>query len=161
MLLLRQLYEVERNLAADASPQQRGAERRRASQPVIAQIETSVTEDLARHLPKTAMAEALAYTRSQWPKLIRYVDHGDARIDNNLTEQAIRPTKLGVKNWLFIGHPSAGGRAAIIYTILECCRRHHVEPLAYLTDVLRRLPAMTNHQAADAGLTPRDWLPLS
>lgn len=159
VLLIRQLYEVERTLAADASPEHRVAERQRRSLPVLAQIETSVTEDLARHLPKTAMAEALAYTRSQWPKLIRYVDYGDARIDNNLTEQAIRPTKLGAKNWLFIGHPSAGGRAAIIYTILECCRRHHVEPLAYLTDVLRRLPAMTNHQASEAKLTPRDWHP--
>lgn len=66
-----------------------------------------------------------------------------------------------MKNWLFIEHPSAGGRAAIIYTILECCCRHHVEPLAYLTDVRRQLPAMTSHQAADAGLMPRNWQPLS
>ena len=54
--------------------------------PVLAQIETSVTEDLARYLPNTAMAEALAYPRSQLPKLIRYADYSDARIDNNLTE---------------------------------------------------------------------------
>jgi len=161
VLLIRQLYEVERDLAADATPAQRVAERRTRSAPVLTQIESSISEDLARHTPKTAMAEALAYARSQWSKLIRFVEHGDVRLDNNLTEQAIRPTKLGMKNWLFIGHPDAGDRAAIIYTILECCRRHRVEPLAYLTDVLRRLPAMTNHQAAAANLSPRDWKPAA
>jgi hypothetical protein len=113
------------------------------------------------HLPKTAMASAISYCRSQWPKLTTYVDHGQTRIDNNLTEQAIRPTKIGAKNWLFIGHPDAGQRAAIIYTILECCRRHQVEPLAYLNDLLRRLPGMTNHEVAAAKLTPRDWKPAA
>lgn len=86
------------------------------------------------------MADAISYAKKQWSKLIAYVDFGTARIDNNLTEQAIRPTKLGMKNWLFIGHPDAGQRTAMIYTILECCRRHKVEPLAYLNDVLTRLP---------------------
>jgi hypothetical protein len=79
------------------------------------------------------------------------------RIDNNLTEQSIRPCKLGAKNWLFIGHPDAGHRSAIIYTILESCRRHGVEPMAYLTDVLRRLPSMTNHDLERAPLTPAEW----
>ena len=69
------------------------------------------------------MAAAIGYCRSQWRKLTAYVEHGQTRIDNNLTEQAIRPTKLGAKNWLFIGHPDAGHHAAIIYTILECCRQ--------------------------------------
>jgi len=118
-------------------------------------------EDASEHLPKTAMAEAIGYTLGQWPKLTAYVEHGQARIDNNLTEQAIRPTKLGAKNWLFIGHPDAGHRAAIIYTLLECCRRHQVEPLAYLNDVLRRLPGMTNHEVENAKLTPREWKPTA
>ena len=38
--------------------------------------------------------------------------------DNNLVENAIRPSALGKKNWLFIGHPDAGQRSAIIYTLL-------------------------------------------
>ena len=34
--------------------------------------------------------------------------YGRIRIDNNPVERGIRPTKLGMRNWLFIGHPSAG-----------------------------------------------------
>jgi transposase len=44
-------------------------------------------------------------------------------IDNNLVENRIRPTKLGAKNWLFIGCAKAGQKAAILYTIVENCRR--------------------------------------
>jgi len=39
-------------------------------------------------------------------------------IDNNLIENAIRPSALGKKNWLFIGHPEAGQRSAILYSLL-------------------------------------------
>jgi hypothetical protein len=45
------------------------------------------------------------------------------------------------KNWLFIGHPEAGQRSAIIYSIVGSCQRHGLDPFAYLKDVLTRLPA--------------------
>ena len=71
-------------------------------------------------------------------------------------ENAIRPTALGKKNWMFIGHPEAGERSAIIYTLLENCKRQGINPREYLHDVLSRLPAMTNWQTAS--LTPANWL---
>jgi hypothetical protein len=61
-------------------------------------------------------------------------------------ENAIRPTAIGKKNWLFIGDADAGQRGAIIYTVIENCRRRSFDPFAYLRDVLTRLPNMTNHQ---------------
>lgn len=155
LILIRELYAIEAELPE--SPEQVVRLRRAKSAPVLARIKAALDQDVDRHLAKSAMAQAVGYTRNQWDKLNTYVDHGQTRIDNNLTEQAIRPTKLGAKNWLFIGHPEAGKRSAMIYTILECCRRHRVEPLAYLNDVLRRLPGMTNHQAQAARLTPSEW----
>ena len=44
---------------------------------------------------------------------------------------------------------------AILYTIIESCRRRGVEPFAYLKDVLTRLPQMTNKQVAQ--LLPSVW----
>ena len=67
----------------------------------------------------------------------------------------IRPTAIGKKNWLFIGAGEAGERSAIIYTIIECCRRRGLDPFAYLRDVFTRLPSMTNWQVKD--LTPEAW----
>lgn len=56
-------------------------------------------------------------------------------ICNNLVENAIRPTKLDAKNWLFIGNEMSGQKCAILYTIVENCRRLGINPKEYLTDV--------------------------
>jgi hypothetical protein len=50
------------------------------------------------------------------------------------------------KNWLFVGEADAGQRSAIIYTVIETCRRRGLNPYQYLREVLSRLPNMTNHQ---------------
>ncbi len=76
-------------------------------------------------------------------------------IDNNLVENAIRPTALGQKNWLFIGDADVGEHGAIIYTLIESCRRRGIDPYAYLKDVLTRLPKLTNHQVPE--VTPAAW----
>jgi hypothetical protein len=70
------------------------------------------------------------------------VEDGRLEIDNNLVEKAIRPSAAGKKNWLFIGHPEAGWRSAVIYSVVGSCRRRGIEPWAYVRDVLRRLPSL-------------------
>ena len=75
-----------------------------------------------------------------------YLSDGRVELDNNLVENAIRPTALGKKNWLFIGEANAGDRSAILYTVIESCRRRGIEPYAYLREILTRLPHMTNRQ---------------
>jgi transposase len=59
------------------------------------------------------------------------------------------------KNWLFFGDAEAGERSAIIYSIIESCRRHGIEAYTYLRDVLTRLPSMTNRQIKD--VVPKAW----
>ena len=106
-------------------------------------------------LPQSLLGQAIAYALGQWPTLTVYLEDGRVEIDNNLVENAIRPTALGKKNWLFIGADTAGDRSAILYTIIESCRRRGLDPYAYLKDVLTRLPAMTNHQVPE--ITPANW----
>lgn len=87
-----------------------------------------------------------------------HLRYGQTRLDTNLVENSIRPTKLGAKNWLFIGHPDAGERSAIIYSIVVSCRRRGIDPFAYLRDVLTRLPAMSSEDELQP-LTPANWQP--
>ena len=97
-----------------------------------------------------------------WTKLCRYLYYADAEIDNNAAERAVRPTKIGMKNWLFVGHPVAGQRAAILYTIIQNCKNYDVDPQAYLEDVLNRLPNMkANDSEAIRALQPKFWSPKS
>ena len=90
-----------------------------------------------------------------WPTLEVYLVDGRVEIDNNLVENAIRPTAIGKKNWLFVGEADAGERSAIVYTVIECCRRRGLNPFAYLRDVLTRLPNMTTRQIPE--VTPAAW----
>ena len=101
------------------------------------------------------MGKAIDYALNQWPSLLVFLEDGRLEIDNHLIENAIRPTAIGKKNWLFIGEAQAGARSAIIYTIIECCRRRGLDPFAYLREVFTRLPSMTNWQVKD--LTPEAW----
>jgi len=68
----------------------------------------------------------------------------DVRLEiaNNLTENAIRPSAVGKKNWLVIGHPQAGWRSAVIYSLIVSCRRRWIDLGEYVRDVLDRLPGM-------------------
>jgi len=101
------------------------------------------------------MGKAIHYALDQWESLEVYLQDPLIEIDNNLVENAIRPTALGKKNWLFFGDANAGERSAVIYSIIESCRRHGVEPYIYLRDVLTRLPSMTNRQIKD--VVPKAW----
>jgi hypothetical protein len=76
-------------------------------------------------------------------------------MDNNLTENAIRPTAVGKKNWLFIGDARAGNISATHHTILGNARRLGIDPEAYLTDLLTRLPTMKQKDLVHH--TPATW----
>ena len=149
------LYRIERHLRG-LGPRLRQAVRSAQSGMLLARIEKMLKLKLSQHRPTSAMGSAIAYTLSLWPQLIRFRDDGRLEIDNNLVENAIRPTALGKKNWMFIGHPEAGDRSAILYTLLENCKRQGINPREYLHDVLSRLPSMTNQQTQS--LTPANWL---
>lgn len=111
-----------------------------------------------RSLPKSEIGKAASYTLAQWPSIEALLNTGIAELDNNLIENAIRPSAIGKKNWLFIGSPDAGGRSAIIYSIVVTCQRYGVDPHAYLRDVLSRLPSMSNQDNITA-LMPQNWQP--
>jgi hypothetical protein len=47
-----------------------------------------------RYLPQSAMGKATRYTLEIWDQLLGYLEDGRIEIDNNLVENAIRPTAL-------------------------------------------------------------------
>ena len=156
LLQIANLYQIERALREErAGPALRAAVRAAQSAPIVRRIRAALVRLRPRHLPQSAPGRAIAYTLDQWPALERFLRDGRIEIDNNTVENAIRPTALGKKNWLFIGAAEVGQRGAILYTLVESCRRRGIDPSAYLRDVLTRLPAMLNTEIAS--LTPEAW----
>jgi hypothetical protein len=155
---IQQLYQVESVLREQwAGPRLRAAVRAHQSRPIVERLQRVLLKLKAagRHLPQSPLAGAIDYTLSLWGTLSVYLADGRVEIDNNLVENAIRPTAIGKKNWLFVGAAEAGERSAIIYTVIESCRRRGLDPYAYLKDVLTRLPRMTNRQIPE--VTPEAW----
>lgn len=156
--LLQNLYRSEERLRKTrAGPELRAVVRANESRPVLQRLHWLLRhwKKHSRILPKSLLGQAIDYALGQWPALLPWLANGRLEIDNNLVENAIRPTALGKKNWLFFGHAQAGERSAIIYTLIESCRRRGLDPFRYLRDVLTRLPAATTSQIKD--LTPAAW----
>ena len=150
------LYGWEEQLRQSrAGPGEREALRASHSRMVMQRLRRALDKLAPGYLPKSPMGQAISYALNQWPALERFLEHGEVEIDNNLVENAIRPTAIGKKNWLFFGSDEAGRRNAVVYTLIQNCRMHGVEPHAYLKDVLERLPGATNQDVDQ--LTPLNW----
>jgi transposase len=155
---IAQLYGIEKQLRQSrAGPRLREALRQSQSQWIVQRLQRALITFKAsgQHLPKSLFGGAIEYALGQWPNLTGWLADGRLEIDNNLVENAIRPTAVGKKNWLFIGAKEAGRHAAVIFSIITSCRNRGIDPHAYLRDVLDRLPSMTNHQIP--GITPAAW----
>jgi hypothetical protein len=150
------LYMVEKELREKhAGPQLRAAIRTCQSRPILARLRRAMELARGRTLPQGLLGQAIDYALKRWEALTRFVDDGLLEVDNNLVENAIRPSALGKKNWLFIGHPTAGERSAVIYTLLGSCRRHGLNPFDYLKDLFTRLPSAKITEIGQ--FTPSRW----
>ena len=155
---IRQLYRIE-DETRDLSHPERKAVRRQKAPALWRAMKRRALELKAnpRFLPQSSLGKAVNYFLKEYTAAVGYLRDGQFQIDNNLVENDVRPSVVGRKRWLFIGHPDAGWRSAVIYTIIQSCRRRGINPQEYLTDVLARLPAMKNHQIKD--VLPSRWRP--
>jgi transposase len=159
---IKLLYDVEKD-AADLPPAERARIRQERSAPILVQFRAWLLGLQAASgggvLPKSPMGEAITYAFNQWTALCVYLLDGELNIDNNLSENALRRIAVGRKNWLFCGSDNGGRTAAILFGLIASCQRHHVEPFAYLRDVLTRIASHPHNRLAE--LLPGCWKPLA
>src|SRR5262245_16176720 len=134
-----ELFAIEREING-LSPQQRLEVRRERSKPLIDDLESWMRREGRKLSSKTALAEAMDYSLKRWTALTRFLDDGRICVSNNAAERAVRGIAVGRRNWTFAGSDSGGRRAAAIYTLIETCKLNDVDPQAWLTDILARLP---------------------
>lgn len=149
------LYAIEHDAEALTSEARR-AMRQEKSVPILNEMHFWLNEQLRSLRPKSAITGAVRYSLKNWDALCRFTTNGEIAIDNNRSERALRAQAVGRKNWLFVGNDNGGRTAAVLYSLVASAKRHHLDPEAYLTDVLRRLPAIANLLAL-RGLLPDRW----
>jgi transposase len=153
------LYDVERMADAEnMSYDQRAELRSRLSYPLMCAFEKWIVREYSHVLPKGRIGKALRYTYNIYHRLSRYHLDGRYRIDNNLGENAIRPVALGRKNYLFCGNHSAAEDAAVIYSLLGCCKLQEVNFRDWLVYVLDNIHSYDEDYSKDlAELLPGEW----
>ena len=158
--LIGRLYQLEAEWDQAEVGVSRAALRQEHFARPLARLHRLVSALQARVLPRTGLGQACTYLLGHWAPLTAHLRHSHTRLDTNSVENAIRPSKLGAKNWLFVGHPDTGDRAAVIYSLIVSAQRRGLDPHAYLKDVLTRLPAMTSKDDLTP-LLPNHWQPAS
>lgn len=91
---IQRLYRIERQIKP-LSVEEKYATRQAEAKPIIDKLQRWLEKHLSSSPPSMAIGKALYYLHNQWPRLIRYLEHGAYSVDNNLTENAIRP----ICNW--------------------------------------------------------------
>jgi transposase len=139
--LINELYQIEKT-ARDQNLNfvERKELRQKEAPPILEKIHDALTK--ANAPPKSSLGKAITYALNQWPHLKKYVDHGEAEIDNNLIENQIRPFALGRRNWLFLGNERAANTAAFFCSILQTCRINNIDARKYLIYVLSQVGNM-------------------
>jgi transposase len=151
----KKLYEIEakvRDLGDDERLRIRQAESKRVWDELCAWCDT-----YQRHEPPSSkLGEAIRYNKNHRIALGRFLENGAIPIDNGIVERLHVRAALTRKNYLFAGSDAGGERAAIVYTMLACCRLAEVNPVEYLADVLPRLARRV--RLSDIGdLMPARW----
>ncbi|CAN5210890.1 IS66 family transposase [soil metagenome] len=150
------LYETERTAKElELSPEDTRIMREQEAVPVLASFKTWLQQEQLAAPAKSSFGKAIFYCLNNWEALTQYVTDGRLSIDNNHSEREMKYIAMGRKAWLFFGSDQGGKNHATILSILSTCRRHNVEPWAYLTDIIQRLAENPNENLED--LLPYNW----
>lgn len=133
------LFAIEREIK-DMTSEERYRIRLERSQPVLDAFSAWLREQTPKVLPKSALGQAIKYSRNQWEKLVSYLKDGRLEIDNNRSERSIKPFVISRKNFLFANTPKGARSSAIIFSIVETAKENGLNPFYYLTYLFEELP---------------------
>ena len=150
------LYDIDRKAKKEAlNPEEILQLRKTEAIPVLESMEIWMKQQYMEVLPKSTIGKALAYSIQRWGELKLYATNGKLSIDNNPVENAIRPSAIGKKNWLFAGSHQAAMRSAMLYSLLGTCKLNNVNPFIWLRDILQRIPQHPINKIDE--LLPNNW----
>lgn len=151
------LYEVEKTAKEQGlSYNEFKLLREKDSKPILDKLYQWIIEQQSKTKdPKSAFGKALFYFKNNWNSLMQYLEDGELSIDNNHAEREMKYIAMGRKNWLFCGSDKGAKDHAVILSMLATCRRHGINPEAYLTDVIQRLAENPKENLED--LLPYKW----
>ena len=147
--MINALYRIEREMKA-LSSEDKYRQRQQRSVPALNQLHRWLQDSAPKLVKGGKTRDAVDYTLNQWPKLIRYCEHGDLNISNILAENAIRPLAVGRKAWLFCDTPAGARASAVYFSLIETAKANGLQPYDYLSHVIRQIPYVETVEQMEA-----------
>ncbi|MGH9460908.1 MAG: IS66 family transposase, partial [Vicinamibacteria bacterium] len=112
-------------------------------------IEAQFRERLVE--PNSRLGKAFSYVKNHWQGLTRFFKVPGVPLDNNETEQELKPAQRHRKNSLFFKTQAGAEVGDVLLSMIRTSVKNNVDPVDYLT-------AIATH-AAEVRLSPESWLP--
>ena len=110
------------------------------AKPIIDNYQKWLEQNYPTTLPTSALGRALAYSRNHWKELATYLNDGRLELDNNGTEQEIKPVVMSRKNFLF-AYSIDGVKALCIHmSLIRSAILHGLDPYHYYVTVMKAIP---------------------
>ena len=142
------LYKIEETIQ-DKSIDDRKAIRLKQAISILDELKAFLDTHQNKYPPQSLMGKAIGYAHNQWVHVLTYLQDGRLSIDNNFTENRIRPFAVGRKNWLFSDSVAGAEASAMLYSILQTARGNGLEPYAYMHHLFTELPKAKTAEAID------------
>ena len=153
---IRKLFLHER-VAWEKDSEFRLKVRNRREKPIVDRIFKKLKDKLVdpKLLPKSKLAEAIKYMLAYEKNFRFYLNHPDAKMDNNTAERALRKIVIGRKNWMYLGSRRSGKAMANHMTLIQSCRAMDINPQKYLEYIYRNLMSYPHKKIHE--LLPDRW----
>lgn len=122
--------------------------RKTKSKPLMEELKVVLQKLSGKFLPGDKMTEAINYVLSGWPQFVAFIDDLSLPVSNNESERALRQAVLGRKNYRGSKTIDAADQAAVIFSIVESCKKVELDPKDYIKYVIEN-----NHHGRES-LTP-------
>jgi transposase len=143
-------YEAE---TTDMTPDKRLAHHQLYSAPVLERLQNWISTQFAqRHVePNSALGKAFAYLQRHWEGLTQFLRRGEAPLDTNTVERALKRVVLHRKNALFFRTEQGSAVGDLLMSVIETCRANGIRAAEYLVAVMKNVQAVRDN--------PAQWLP--
>ncbi len=141
MRFFKELYKIEREAKNNhLTPGQRYELRQEKSKPLIDKFKSWLDEMIPTVLPQSPLGKAMNYCIKLWPGLTRFLEDGRLEIDNNLTEQEIKPLVIARKNFLFASSVDGAKSLCMHFSFIRTAKLHGLDPYHYYVKLLKNIP---------------------
>lgn len=155
LLRIRHLYQLDQGWS-DLPPAARLQKRRTVLAPLVDEFfEWVRAQDDLTSKTRGLVNKALGYADRQERALRRFLDDGRLRMDNNLSENALRTIATGRKAFLFFGSDDTAEAAANLYSLIASCKLHDLDPERYLAEIIHVMPYWPRDRYLE--LAPAYW----